>query len=45
MGSLPSILGASLLLFIAGGTIVALMSGGIVMAFVSLNEYLKSVHR
>jgi hypothetical protein len=45
MDSMFSILGASLLLFIAGGTIVALLSSGIVVTFVSLNEYLKTRHR
>ena len=45
MGIIPSIFGGALLLFIAGGTIVALLSGGIVVAFVSLNDYLKSIHR
>ncbi len=45
MENIPSFLGASLLLFIAGSAIVALLMGGIVVSFISLNKYLKSIHR
>jgi len=45
MESIPSFLGASVLIFLAGSTIVALLMGGIVVSFISLNNYLKSIHR
>ena len=37
--------GAALLLFLAGSAIISLICGGIVIAFVGLNERLKSVGR
>lgn len=45
MESILSFSGASLLLFLAGGTIVSLISAVILIALVGLNERLKSISR